>query len=239
MTERSAQAPQRDAASGPSWLALALILIGFPIAAAHLVFLIPAVVQFVGGDRQQWLTFWGIMVALEWTFVALVLIALFLAKRPLREVGLAPPRPVTAIILVILLALAVAAALFLPGPSESALQGADTGALMFLPPADPGLRLFWVFCSLTAAVCEETMFRGVAIGELRRAGLRALVAVLVSCIPFAYFHGGLEQGAIAFGVRFVIGAVFALIYLRVKSIWPVVAIHFAIDASALTATQAW
>ena len=37
MTERSAQALQRDAASGPSWLALALILIGFPIAAAHLV----------------------------------------------------------------------------------------------------------------------------------------------------------------------------------------------------------
>lgn len=109
MTERSAQVLQRDATTGPNWLALGLILIGFPLAIAQ-VDLIPAAEQFLRGDRQHWLVFWGYMIAVEWAFLALVLIALFFAKRPLREVGLAPPGPITAILLVILLAAAVAAA---------------------------------------------------------------------------------------------------------------------------------
>lgn len=233
MTEANAHALRRDATKGPSWLALALILIGFPLAIAQ-VDLIPAAEQFLRGDRQHWLVFWGYIIAVEWTFFALVLIALSFAKRPLREVGLAPPGPITAIVLAILIALAIAAAVLLPGVSDAALREAGPGGMMmFVPPADTAMRLFWVFCSLTAGICEEALFRGVAIGELRRTGMHALVAALISCLVFAYVHGGLDQGAVAFGGRFVVGALFALLYLRLKSIWPGVAIHFAIDASIL------
>jgi len=115
-------------------------------------------------------------------------------------------------------------------------------ALHWIPsqPADPraltGLtstpeHFFWLAMAATAAICEETMFRGFAITYLRRLVRSTWVAVLISTVAFAYMHGGLHQGALLFASRFVLGLILAGIYLWRDSLAEPIFLHFLIDAA--------
>ncbi len=132
---------------------------------------------------------------------------------------------------------AVALAIVGAGRPQDFLGRVPAGLRMFIPPSEIEARLFWVFASLTAAVTEETMWRGVVIVELRRHTGSTLIAVGVSSASFAFFHGGFDQGALALTYRFVIALVLAAIYLRQGSLRTVIVIHFLMDASALMAVQ--
>jgi membrane protease YdiL (CAAX protease family) len=108
---------------------------------------------------------------------------------------------------------------------------------MSIPPSALGARLFWVFVSLTAAICEETLWRGFAITELRAITGSTLLAVLISSLSFVFFHGGLQQGSAIFAYRFAISLILAAVYLRAGNLRWVMVIHFLMDASALMAIQ--
>lgn len=108
-------------------------------------------------------------------------------------------------------------------PGEIALILPKTGLEKFL----------WVMLSLTAAICEETAFRGYLITRLRvfgRSGNWILPVVIAS---MAFGTGHLYQGLGGFILLSFYGAMFALLYLKTKTLWPAVIAHFFQDFSAL------
>ena len=57
--------------------------------------------------------------------------------------------------------------------------------------------------------------------------------VLLATSALAYCHGGLEQGPYAFTAWFLVGSVFAGLYLWRKSLLPGILTHYLADASLL------
>lgn len=224
--------------TGITFFRLALILLVFPICLVYLVPALEAVRQFYAGNRTYWFTFWAIAVVLEWLTLFVVLLTLRHKRETLETIGfpLSLQRREKLIALFILLA-AVGLAVIGAGGSQTFLQQLPLGIQMFIPPSELGARLFWVFVSLTAAICEETLWRGFAITDLRTKFGSTLLAVLISSLSFVFFHGGFQQGAAVFAYRFAISLVLAVVYLRAGDLRWVIVIHFLMDASALMAIQ--
>jgi membrane protease YdiL (CAAX protease family) len=92
---------------------------------------------------------------------------------------------------------------------------------------------WWLAVSVTAAICEETAFRGYILTRLkflmRRGGW--ILPVFLSTLSFASGHS--YQGVGGFILLFVYGLLFCLLYLRTKSLWPCILAHFIQDFSAI------
>lgn len=118
-------------------------------------------------------------------------------------------------------------------PMASARLGAVQGNL----PALLGiLAIAWT----TAALGEELLFRGflqgrlqALLGERRGAGL---LAAAVQGLVFGLAHA--YQGPTGILVTGSLGLVFGLLYLRTKSLWPLVIAHGLVDTLSLLALYA-
>ena len=77
------------------------------------------------------------------------------------------------------------------------------------------------------AVCEELVFRGYLFALLRRYTRNAAVIVIAAALAFGLIHwsGGMHR-IVATGV---IGAIFMMLYLRVRSLHPLILAHFLIN----------
>jgi membrane protease YdiL (CAAX protease family) len=214
---------------------LTIVLVFFPVALVYLAPEIGVLGRFMRGERELWLAFWLSAAAFEWVVLAWVMTTY--AGRDYASIGLLLPPATTLAIAALALAAAVAVAIYLPGPSDAFLARFPYGATMFFPPPELETRLFWVFMSFTAAFCEETLFRGVAITELKRLTGSTLAAMVISSAAFVFFHGGFSQGAVIFAVRFALAMLLAVIYVRSRSLAPAMIVHFLMDASALTASD--
>jgi len=107
------------------------------------------------------------------------------------------------------------------------------GEIALLIPSDPVGRVVWVAVSFTAAFCEESMFRGYLMTRLRLVGefKSWLIPVILSAVAFGACHA--YQGLPGFILLSIYGAMFSLLYIRTKSIWPCIIAHFFQDFSAL------
>ncbi len=85
-----------------------------------------------------------------------------------------------------------------------------------------------VSIALTAAVCEELLFRGHLLRSLEPALPRAPLC-LVSGLLFGLFHANLLQLVPAVAI----GAVLAWVALATQSLWPAVLMHFLFNAATL------
>lgn len=220
------------------FLALAIVLVIFPVVLVYAMPLIPVVQKFYGGDRSYWIYFWLVAFALEWLTLAIVLLTLSRMKDSLTAIGFPTTIPKTQriILLTIFMLFAILAALGSGGPQDF-LKRIPLGVQMFIPPSDLGSRLFWLCISLTAAICEETLWRGIAITELKKLFGSTIIAIAISSFAFTFFHGGFQQGFATFIYRFTLAIGLSLIYLKSgKLIWPMM-IHFIMDAFALAAIQ--
>lgn len=96
-----------------------------------------------------------------------------------------------------------------------------------------GMVWWWLAVSVTAAICEETAFRGYILTRLkflmRRNGW--VLPVFLSTLAFASGHS--YQGVGGFILLFVYGLLFCLLYLQTKSLWPCILAHFIQDFSAI------
>jgi membrane protease YdiL (CAAX protease family) len=91
---------------------------------------------------------------------------------------------------------------------------------------------------MMVAVCEELVFRGYLLAALRRFTRDPLVIVLVSAVAFGLIHwsGGMHR-VVATGL---IGAIFMMLYIRCRSVHPLIVAHFLInfiDFSGLVPTD--
>jgi uncharacterized protein len=107
------------------------------------------------------------------------------------------------------------------------------GEIELLLPENNTERILWVMLSFTAGVCEEAAFRGYLLTRLRILGNRRswIIPVIVASLVFGMGHT--YQGLGGFILLTIYGAMFAVFYIKTKSIWPVIIAHFFQDFSAL------
>jgi len=90
-----------------------------------------------------------------------------------------------------------------------------------LQPTFISLLLNIVATAVLPALIEEMIFRGYVLGALRPHGDG--LAIVLSAVLFALFHGNMLQIPFAF----VLGLVLGYLMVQTDSIWPAVALHFA------------
>ena len=100
------------------------------------------------------------------------------------------------------------------------------GELGLILPKTPIEKILWVFLSLTAGICEETAFRGYLITRIRIFGETKSWIIPVIIASLAFGSGHTYQGAGGFILISTYGAMFAVLFLRTKSLWPCVIAHF-------------
>ncbi len=107
------------------------------------------------------------------------------------------------------------------------------GEIGLLIPSDPVGKVVWVGVSITAGICEETAFRGYLMTRLRLLGrFRSwLIPTIISAAAFGICHA--YQGLPGFILLTVYGALFSLLYIRTRSLWPCIIAHFFQDFGAL------
>ena len=95
------------------------------------------------------------------------------------------------------------------------------------PPTNPALIVLYVlfFCGL-APLCEEFIFRGAILHELRRYGDG--FAVVISALLFAMMHGNLAQ----FPLALLVGLALGFFVLWFRSIWATVILHACVNGFA-------
>lgn len=213
---------------GRAWITAALLLVLVVFPAVQIVFIprLPFLEAVHGPGRGDWwaLVLW--LVAWEWALLAFVAVALRAAGRDLASVGF--PRLGRGEVLWGVVVLAVAAGFLLAAP-----PGAESGAgLVWYLPDTPPERAVWVLAALTAGVCEETLFRGFALTEIRRRTGSVVLAVLVSTAAFVLIHG-LGQPAADLARRAAVGLLFAGLFLWRDDLRGPVFIHFLVDVAVL------
>ena len=109
-----------------------------------------------------------------------------------------------------------------------------TGELGLILPRTTSERIWWVALSFSAGFCEEVAFRGYVMTRLRRftperwgAVARWIPAVVISSLAFGIGHN--YQGLAGVIIITVYGALFALLFILTRSIWPGVIAHFFTD----------
>jgi len=101
--------------------------------------------------------------------------------------------------------------------------------IRLFPRSAPELVLYIVL-ALTAALCEEFIFRGFVIAALFRAGLSGFTVVFLSSLMFgaAHLYQG-KGGSVGTGI---LGTLFAVTRLAYHSLFPVVVWHAVLDIVA-------
>lgn len=214
--------------NGRAWITAALLLVLVVFPAVQLVFVprLPFLQGLTEPGRGDWwaLVLWTM--AWEWSLLAFTVLALRRRGRGLGSVGFPAVGRREALWGGVTLAVA---ALFLLAAPPDARSGA--GLVWYVPRA-PAERAVWVLVALTAGVCEETLFRGLAITELRRRTGSVAAAVLVSTVAFALIHGA-GQPAADLARRAAVGLLFAGLFLWRGDLRGPVFIHFLVDVAVL------
>lgn len=174
--------------------------------------------------------------AVEWTVaLAVILIALFWERLPLRTLGFRRPArqdflAMIAVLVGLFVALGILGALSHAPRNE--ISGATPAQILAIP---LGLR---VFTFLTAGFCEELFFRAYAIerltmltGNLWAGSIAAVVLFTLGHIP-RYGFGGELLGVL------VIAVALTALYAWRRNFWICAAMHAAIDAFGLLVAPA-
>ena len=108
-------------------------------------------------------------------------------------------------------------------------RAASRIGVRLFPRSAPELA-FYIVLALTAAICEEFIFRGFVIAALLRAGLSSLTVVLLSSLMFGVAH--LYQGKGGSAGTGILGTLFAVTRITYHSLFPVMVWHATLDIVA-------
>jgi len=202
------------------WPAISMIMIGDPAEALALVSVSPILMMYAPTIVMQWIMF------------GLIYLTVYREQTGLRGIGFRRPRVIDLLYAIAFLLvsnlLLTFFALFLgwiglPVAEELELILPTTGLE----------RFFWVILSITAGIVEEVVFRGYLITRLRMFGRAKswVLPVIIASVSFGSGHS--YQGVGGFILLSVYGAMFAVLFIKTKSLWPVIIAHFFQDFSAL------
>ena len=105
--------------------------------------------------------------------------------------------------------------------------------LAFILPVTQQERAWFALVSVTAGICEETLYRGFLIRYLSNGPWHAglWIAVAIASISFGLAHG--YQGLSGIIGTTLLGAVMAVLFLASGSLWLPMALHAIIDLRIL------
>jgi membrane protease YdiL (CAAX protease family) len=207
----------------PDWLVLVVGLVVLPVAIA---FLTPiSFADLLAGDRSQWLIFMFWVAVWEWSVFSGILYWLRRSGRTLVNIGW--PRLAIADAVAVGTIFVVLGTLSVLKPISADVPIDES---TFLLPRSIAEKWFFLFMALTAGVCEETIFRGLGITQLK-GKVGTWLAVLITTVAFVMMHGGVSQGAPAAVMRGAVALVFAGLFLWRKNLRAAIYLHFLIDAS--------
>lgn len=106
-------------------------------------------------------------------------------------------------------------------------------SLGYFLPATRTERHWYAFLSVTAGICEETLFRGFVLHYLHAfpLSLNLTLALLISSVIFGLQH--LYQGAGGATATALVGLLFALVFLLTGNLLASVVLHSALDLRML------
>jgi membrane protease YdiL (CAAX protease family) len=174
---------------------------------------------------------YAMTMALQWGLAGAALWRWLAADRPLIALGFAAPLTwrffVVAALATAMVALLVRTIrrLSRPGRDWSRMGERLGSVLPMLPHTSLEMNLF-VALSLTAGVCEEVLFRGFLLWWL--AAIVGIVpGLLIATLSFGLAHA--YQGRSGVVKTGIVGLVMSLLYLLGGSLWPLFALHAALD----------
>jgi uncharacterized protein len=180
-------------------------------------------------DRQAFYGFWMSVVALHWLSVVVCLAVLRRDGIGLHHLGVPDRRrAIRTVALPAVVGVVFVIVRSLLGPIT--ILGGDV-FFGIASPADVPQRLVWVVVGITAGVCEELVYRGVALTLLRRRGFSTAAAVAMATIPFALMHG--PAGIFGFPILGALAVGMSILYLRTRSLAPGMATHALIVLGAM------
>ncbi len=114
------------------------------------------------------------------------------------------------------------------------LAAVALGVNRFVVPVPP-LGHWWtvpvlIITAAEAALLEEIVAVGYLITRLRQVGLTAVAAIGASALLRGSYH--LYQGWGGFLGNLAMGALFGVIFVRTRRLWPIVIAHFLLDVGA-------
>jgi len=229
---RSSFAPWKDV---PTLLALFAALIVRPLAYT-LIDPEPFVGPLDGSQgRRPWWLFHCWILLFQWIPFFVAWWARARARRPWSDYGVdgswfrrhRTPLRVCAALLVLL-------ALLAPRYWYGAIPPAVSRTFALLP-VRPLERLFFLFASASAGICEETCYRGLPLRGVAGSLTAALCLLPVTVASFVFVHGwfGLEHLATYASIGFTFGIVFTLLGRR-RLEWLIV-VHALIDSACVVA----
>jgi membrane protease YdiL (CAAX protease family) len=202
------------------WPASSILFVGDPTEALKLLSLSPIYFIYLPTIVIQWLIF------------ALIFLTTFREQTGLGDIGFKKIRIIdflwaiafllgSNLILSLLAVLLKSINLEIPGEIELIL------------PKTFAEQILWVFLSLTAGICEEAAFRGYLITRIKIIGKTKnwILPIIIASLSFGSGHA--YQGVGGFILISIYGAMFALLFLRTKTLWPCIIAHFFQDFSAL------
>lgn len=220
--------------SKATWIALFLLLIVYPVFSVAFAG-DPEDLKLLQNDTLLMLTLVG-TIMIQWMMFLMLFVASYREQTLLRGLGLTSFR---AIHIAWAITFLLVANLILAGLAWVLAQWGMPmpGEIQFLIPQDTIGRFVWVLVSATAGFCEEIAFRGYLMTRLRILGKSKswLMPVVVSSLTFGILHA--YQSLPGVIILTVYGAMFALLYIRTRSLWPCIIAHFFQDFTALFLPQ--
>jgi membrane protease YdiL (CAAX protease family) len=208
---------------------VAAVLVGFP-AAYLLNSVSPWARSFaLEQDRASFFLFVASLLVLHWSSVAVTVRILRQNGVRSSEIGFATPARTCVLLAVLLVAAGVAIAGLreASGPTEPLWQGPAAGLRL----TTWAQRAVWIVASLSAGFCEEFVYRGFGITALRARGLRLASSVALPTVSWVLVHG--VGGVLFFFPHFLVGLLFAAMFLWRRSLAPVMFVHALVDLSLL------
>jgi membrane protease YdiL (CAAX protease family) len=140
-------------------------------------------------------------------------------------------------------ALAVAFTLGIIGPVIMATRSPALAAQMreqlahldFFLPQSPRERGWFALVSLSAAICEEILFRGFLPAYFVALGLPTVAAFLLAAVVFGIDHG--YQGWSGVVLTGVIALIFTALFVLSGSLWLPMVVHALFDLRILLLTR--
>jgi uncharacterized protein len=210
--------------SGWLWLA-------FAAAVVHPIFVsVIGALPFVSplfrlDDHTYFLNFWGTVVAAGWIVTLVIVVSLRLSRIGLHPIGLQAPQ-LRVVLLLGVIALTLLVAISLKPAYALSVQ---RSILPTLPRTRSERYFMLLVVTPTAAVCEETIYRGFLLRFL--ATLIGLwPAMIVQALMFAYMHGGVNQPMFLFVNGSILGFLLALLVNWRGNLRAAMSVHFVIDA---------
>ena len=216
------------------WKTLAII-IGFPIL--YILFCKTYIADelFKNKNLDYYIPFWGGIVALHWASVFAVIKFLKSESKTFADIGYKLSRKGTLILvgsyaLVALLVFIVVEVLL----RNAELDSSQFGNISGLIPKTTSHRIFFILLVFSTGFCEEIVYRGFAITQLKKVGLNKWLALIIAAFLFIGIHG-INAYFHNFLFYFAGGVVFGLTFILSKRLLFSILIHLAINLSAMMA----